>query len=264
MVSSLDELVAALATSEIIPFHKGSIGSAANNFTSLWRVAGQPGTGVLPSTGAGDAPTKATAGAISSWTNSAGANTAFLANICASTDDLGNWTLYDRLVHTSGLNGTVITSQTINSTALTRYTDGVGVEAFLEVYTTLGGTSRTATISYTNQAGVSGRTGTCVTGTSPPAGRMIPFLLEGGDTGVRSIQSLILSATTGVAGDFGVTLVRRLADAPFGGLAYNSPPRDAFDLGMPEVQDDACLALMGLTAAATVGPVVGFINIAQG
>ncbi len=262
-ITNMDTLVAAMVAGDKPPYQKQTLTSVANFFYSLWRVAGQPGAGAVPPTGAGEAPTRATAGAIGAWTNSAGADVARLVGLNLTSDDLGVYSLYDRLVHTSGLNGTLLTAQTINSAALSRYTDGVGVEAWLEIYTALGITSRTATISYTNQSGTAGRTGTCLTGTSAPIGRMIPFALQAGDTGVRSVETLTLSASTGTAGDFGITLLKRIADIPASSTTTYLP-RDAFDLGLPEIVDDACMAFMAFTGATTIGPTFGMLNIAKG
>lgn len=262
-ITNMDTLIAALVAGDKPTYQKQTLTSVANFYYSLWKIAGQPGAASTPPTGAGEAPTRATAGAIGAWTNSAGSDVARLAGLNLTSDDLGVYTLYDRLVHTSGLNGTTITAQTINSSALTRYTSGVGVEAWLEIYAALGITSRTATISYTNQDGTAGRSGSCLTGTSAPVGRMIPFSLQAGDTGVRSIETLTLSASTGTAGDFGVTLLKRLADIPASSTTTYLP-RDAFDLGLPEIVDDACLAFMAFTGATTLGPAFAQLNIAKG
>lgn len=259
---SMDDLVAGLSGSDRCSFQKQAISSVANNYHSLWRAAGLPSAGAVPPTGAGAAPTRATAGAIAGWTNPGVGDDAYLAHLTMASDDTGMATLYDRLVHTSGLNGTLTTAQAINTAALTRYTSGAGVEAWLEFYTTVA-TSRTATISYTNQAGTAGRTGTLTTGTNPPASRMIPFALEAGDTGVRSVESLTLSGSTGAVGDFGITLLRRLADLPMS-VVPGVIARDAFDLGLPVIEDDACLALMTLVNSASAGPFTGLLAIAKG
>ncbi len=259
----MDGLVAALAAGDHITYQKGTITQVANVFASMWRVGGLPSAAAVPPTGAGEAPTRATAGAIPGWTNSAGADVAYLGALSFASDDIGVFTLYDRLVHTSGLSGTSVAAQAIASAALTRYTDGQGVEAWLEVYTALGVTSRTATISYTNQSGTAGRTGTATVAASAAAGRMFPFALQAGDTGVRSVETLTLSGTTGTAGDFGITLLRRLADVP-SGSAYLFAPRDAIELGLPIIQDDACLAFMAFTASTAVGPALMQANVIKG
>ena len=70
--------------------------------------------------------------------------------------------MIDLLNISGGLSGTVTTPQTTNlpTAALTRYTSGEGVMAGIIIFSTVGTTSTTITISYTNQAGTSGRTST--------------------------------------------------------------------------------------------------------
>lgn len=128
----------------------------------------------------------------------------------------------DRLCHQGGLSGTSTGVQTTNlpTATLTRSTSGVGVMAGLEIYTNVGSTITTATISYTNQAGTSGRTGLAPIGGSAGSGygaasRMTLMALQSGDTGVRSVESVQLAASTGVAGNFGVTLFRPLVVVPY-------------------------------------------------
>lgn len=147
----------------------------------------------------------------------------------------------DRLVHTSGLNGTLTTSQSVNTVALpARGGTGAGVYAALEVYTAGGGSTVNATITYTNSAGVSGRTATAsfLMGNQ---GRFVVFPLTGGDLGVQSVQSVQLAATTGGAGDFGVTLFKPLVVVPGGATGSVMPSNTVFDQGSLQIDSAACL-----------------------
>lgn len=178
--------------------------------------------------------------------------------------DEGMFVVYDRLVHTSGLSGTVLSAQSVNSAALpSRATGGANVEAWIEVYTGLGSTARTMTVSYTSQAGTAGRTGGVALAASMKAGEMRPIALQGGDTGVRSVESLTLSGTTGTAGDFGVTLLRRLANVAVLGT-YGVAQADAFDLGLPSIDANACLAFMCDFDSFAVRPLCGLLTFARG
>jgi len=123
--------------------------------------------------------------------------------------------LYDRLVHQGGLDATSIAAQTTNlpTPALTRYTDGVGVWILVTVWTLVGTTATTITASYTNQAGTAGRTtvATAFGGTGfREFGRGILLPLQAGDTGVKSVESVTLAASTTTAGNFGVALIKPL------------------------------------------------------
>lgn len=152
--------------------------------------------------------------------------------------------LIDRLSHQGGLSGTVTTSQTTNlpTAALTRYTSGVGVYAALEVYTAIGATNATWTVVYTNQAGTGSRSVTFILDLTPSLGSFIPIPLQGTDTGVKSVESLTLTPSTGTAGNFGITLYKPLAWIPAAATRLNRP-NDIFDIpGWNEpILDGACL-----------------------
>lgn len=263
MIASMDDLVAGLAAGDRCPVQKNSIVCTILTHHSIWRAAGQPAAGAVPPTGVGEAPTKATAGALSGWSNAGVGEDTYLAQASMVAEDVGVWVLYDRLVHTSGLSGTSVVSQTVNTAALTRYTDGVGVEAWVEIYTPIGATPRTLTMTYTNSEGTSGRTGTLLTTANPVAGRMYQFSLQAGDTGVRSVESVILSGTSGTVGDFGITLVKRIAElSSVVSPVYAS--KDAFDLGLPTIEDNACLTFIAFVTASPAGPMMGLFTIAKG
>jgi hypothetical protein len=123
--------------------------------------------------------------------------------------------LVDLLNISGGLNGTLATVQTTNlpTAALTRYTSGEGVQAALVIHSVLGTTAVTVTCSYTNQAGTSGRTTTAfaIDSGSRQAGCLRAMPLQAGDTGIRSVESVTLSGTTGTAGNFGVVMFKPLA-----------------------------------------------------
>lgn len=137
-------------------------------------------------------------------------------------DSFGTSTLIvvDLLNISGGLSAIVTTEQTTNlpSAPLTRYTDGKGVFAGLIIWTAIGGTITTVSINYTNQDGISEQISplsffpsSALTGDRNP-GRIYLIPLAPGDTGVRAVKSLTLSASTGtIAGNFGVILFKPLA-----------------------------------------------------
>jgi hypothetical protein len=262
-ITTLDGLVAGIAAGRTILYHRPTAfsGGMTGRFLSLWSVpatGGYPSAGSTPATGSGAAPNKSTTGAIPIPTPGGG-NTLYVVSANGSLGICGM--VYDRLVHTSGLSGTTITAQTVNTTALTRYTDGAGVEAWLEWYTATGNTSRTATVSYTNQSGTAGRSGTCVIPGSCAARTMVKMLLQSGDTGVRSVESVTLSASTGTAGDFGVTLLKPIAGPTRRGSA--GWRLDPFVSGFSAISNDACLAIMVLDVASS-DTFFGSVVLAEG
>jgi hypothetical protein len=180
-----------------------------------------------------------------------------------SKTTIGSFMLVDRLVHTSTLSGTVTTAQTVGSAALTRYTTGDDVECWLEWYAATGATTTTASVSYTNQAGVAGRTGTATIPATTVAGQLVPVALQAGDSGVRSVQSVTLAASTLTAGNFGVTLLRRLGSAPVN-VANGGQVLDWGATGLPEIVAEACLAWIVLCSATSTGVIFGSVKTAEG
>lgn len=164
--------------------------------------------------------------------------------------------MVDRLVETTGLAGNSTALQTTNlpTAALTRYTTGAGVQIALEVHALIGSSATTASVSYTNQAGTSGRTSATVGIGGGSYGRrvgnIIKVPLQQGDTGVRSVQSVQLAATTGTLGNIGVTLYKPLLCLP--PLDFLQCGRDSYAnsfrlwprTGIP-IYRDACLQFFG-------------------
>jgi hypothetical protein len=181
-----------------------------------------------------------------------------IASVSGATTKIGNLTNYatrvmlvDRLSHMSGLSGTDATEQTTNlpTAALPRYTDGVGVLMAAEIWTQIGTTAQTLTVSYTNSAGVSGRTSKAVifgSSGNREAGHVAILPFQDGDSGVRSIESATLSGSTGVLGNFGLVLFKPLmmftchaAAVPHLAREINGLIGGAF---MPEIKNGCCLS----------------------
>jgi hypothetical protein len=177
-----------------------------------------------------------------------------------STFGAGGIILVDLLNVSGGLNATLTTAQTTNlpTAALTRHTTGEGVMAGIVIYTALGTTATTVTISYTNSSGVSGRTSTPTSfgGTGfREVAILIPIPLQAGDTGVESIESVTVTATTGTAGNFGVCMFKPLSMISLES-ATGAMPLDAVSTGciigsLAEIHPDACLTISVFSAIST-------------
>lgn len=243
---------------EQINWHKSGLiaGAApgtlvAGRISSLWRYDGQPSgaSATLPTTSV--VVTNATSGALKQTTSATGARKRLcgLVGVCTVA---GSIILYDRCVQHGGLDGTVQPSaQTTNlpTAALTRHTDGIGVEEWIEIYQAVGGTGTTLTSSYTNTTPTSGQTSQAITfgGTGfKEQDRILPVALAIGDKGVKAVASVTLAASTTTAGQFGVTLAYPLAILPlplagagriWTGFQMAGGP---LDLG---ATSDACLAM---------------------
>jgi len=152
-----------------------------------------------------------------------------------------------------------------NTVALPRYADGAGVQAFLTPSTVMGAATPNLSIGYTNSAGAAsrvtpatlpiGNTAAAVTSivySGTGAGKFGPFMpLQAGDAGIRSVQSVTLSASY-VSGVLNLVLAKPLLTLPITTLGVTAE-RDLVNqlASMPRVYDGACLAWIMLAGAAT-------------
>lgn len=141
-----------------------------------------------------------------------GSNTTYLVSFGFNIALDGNTTpngyglliVSDLLVAAGNVPTDTVVTTTVDTVALPRYTSGAGVMAMLvQVVGTTGG-ALSYTLTYTNQAGVSGKStpaigegpdaGPSQPCTSDPSGNILPFMfLSNGDYGVRSIQTFAMS-----------------------------------------------------------------------
>jgi len=228
---------------------------------SLWTYDGMPAGGAVPTVGA--IPDRTTTGALPFLVATGGRDT-HLIGTSVTPLTAGVYLLYDRLFHIGGLSGTSTAAQSVQgspaSPALTRNTNGEGNIAWYEIYTIIGTSTTTLTMNYTNQAGTSGQTSTINIGATGfrevTRAQRIP--LAAGDTGIRAINTVQNTATTGTLGNFGITIAQPLAWLPVG-AAGTAGWRDYTTglPGIPVVNPDACLALMFIPAAATAPEIWG-------
>jgi len=249
----------------------GTAAEAAFNWYSWAKDSGFPGAWSPGTPGvngrATDGTTAGDAGCLRIKEAVSGNN--YLTNFTGATTVACNPWLFDVLWVNSGLVVTTTTAQTITPVALpARDLDGSangnGVWAGLLVTTatTNAGAITNCTISYTNQAGVSGHTATMA---SFPAtaviGTIVWFQLAAGDTGVRSVQSITLG-TSLVTGAVSLFLARPLWSFPavvanIGGL--NTPPQS------PGVRLYAgtCALPFSLASATTLNVIAGTVTIME-
>ncbi len=157
-------------------------------------------------------------------------------------------------------------AQTLNNTVtLPRYTDGAGVQAFLTPSTVMGAATPNITLNYTNSAGTAGKatpatlpignTAAAVTSivhSGTGTGKYGPFIpLAAGDAGIRSVQSINLSASY-VSGVLNLVLCKPIMTLPITTLGVTAE-RDLVNqfASMPRIYDGACLNWLMLAGAAT-------------
>lgn len=142
---------------------------------------------------------------------------------CSTANSNGTLILVDLLALYRGFDGNSNLSQpaTVTPNAgdliLPRYTDGKGVMILSDVQVAVGAVAATYTVVYTDQGGATGTTPAHTVLASAAASKVLhqstisgPFMrLAAGDSGVKSIQSMQLSAATG-AGTIALWLCKPL------------------------------------------------------
>ncbi len=271
-ITTVDGIAAGLlaGTRQLILLDRSSLAGITSGYLhSLWRTGSIPAQPAIP--GAAAVLSNATTGA-APFVNPTGGAASYLAGGTLYTANAGAAVvLVDRLAHMGGLSGTVTTAQTANVdvsgsgdnlVARRGATDYSNVRWGLEIYTAIGATQTTATITYTNAAGTSGQTTTLLIGSTTAGqnavGRLLEFVPPGG---CRSVQSVTLTATTATAGSFGVTAWRTLgqaAPAIVGARDYDWATLSG------KIEDSACLSLLTVSASSSSGIVRGLFNIIQG
>lgn len=273
-ITTVDQLVEALATRrQKVPISKGPSGTpAAGQTFSYWRFAGYPPIGVAPA--APKTCNNTTLGCIP-FDNPTGGRSTYIARLMLSSTIVGGVEIHDRLVDMGGLSGIVTTAQTVGTDLFAlATTDNIAarmvsadysrVQWWLEVTTQLGATAATATFTYTDAAGVSGKTAAVAVPATARPGLMLQIIPTNGDF-IRSVDSVTLSVSTGTAGAFGVvaTVQRTEISMP---LASVGVLLDWAGTGLAVVADSSCLFLVAnIATSVSTGPVYnGAITLVQG
>jgi len=235
---------------ELISINIGSSTTVAGRVYDTW-VRGLP-AGVVPTTSV--VPTNLTLGSLGQQNAGTGLQTSILGGRISALNP-GNYIVADRLCHSGGLSGIVTGAQTTNlpTAALTRYTSGDGVMLGITLYGAVGSTATTITATYTNQAG----TGSRVTPTVGFGGtgfrevdRLFLLPLQEGDTGVRSVESVTIAASTATAGNFGVTLFKPLyvlCNDESSGVISTGYITGKNAGGVPVIENDACVFVIAIS-----------------
>jgi hypothetical protein len=221
-----------------------------------WYVAGNPGASTATAVGLnGEAVTPAlgsTNGRIPR-TNPPGGS-AYLGRLAISASTAGTLWLIDRLWQNSGLVTTSTSAQAITPAALPSRdgaggTNGANVMAAVEWSGAGGAGTPTVTLTYTDQDGNTGATGTLTGVASPPLGTFEIFTLAAGDTGIRAPTSFIQSATR-TSGAMHLVLFRMLAQIEVTAANIGNAI-DALTSGMPQIFNDSVLQLVWFPSATT-------------
>lgn len=277
-ITTVDGLVSAMGNnSSRLIIDKASIANAAaGQFHSLWRATGQPGQGAIPTGAASCDNTLLGALQFTQQTSPATSYLGILEGLCANAGT--TLEIHDRLGHMGGLSGVVTTAQTVgldinallasdNIDARKGDANFSDVQWWLEWYSDTGGTAVTATVNVTFNDGSSAN----LTGISLAATRraslMIPLngLIQAADAGkfIRDVNTVTLSATTGTAGNFGVTATRYRA-ALYKPVANARFTADWAGLGLPEIPNESCLFAIQVASTTSTGVVRATGKIVHG
>ena len=277
MITNRDQLIDALANnSSRIVIDKASIANAAaGQYHSLWRATGQPGQGAIPAAAANC--NQSTTGCLT-FNQQTDPTKSYLAYLeAASSNSAMTLEVHDRLMHRGGLNGTLTTAQTVgldfNGVTADNMAERIGdanysdIQWWLEWYTDTGATVVTATVAVTYSDGATGN----LTAVSLAATRRASFmqslngLIPAGVAGkfIRAVNSVTLSATTGTAGNFGVTATR-LRGTLFIPIANAKYGADWASLPISTIPNSACPFIAVLASTTSTGTLRGGGKIAHG
>lgn len=277
-ITTRDQLINALAnnSSRLVIDKASLLNTATGQFHSLWRATGQPGQGAIPAAAA--TCTNALFGSFQFTQQTAPSTSyaAYLEAVCSNSAT--TLELHDRLMHMGGLVGTVTTAQpanldlhanisTNNLTARVGDSNYSDVQWWLEWYTDTGATVATATVNVTYNDGTSGN----LTGFSIASSRKASFmqplngLIPAVDSGkfIRAVNNVQLSASTGTAGNFGVTAtrVRCSLSLPVANIKWGA---DWATLPISEIPNNSCLFNILIAGSSSTGTLRGGGKIAHG
>ena len=275
-ITTRDQIIDGLANNNNrITWDKASLGTqVVGQYCSLWRATGVPAQGAIPAAAA--YCTKALTGAIG-FDNQTGPATSYLAYhtlLCGIANT--NLEIHDRLAHMGGLNGTLLTAQTVGIDLSTINAGGPVPAArlgdanysdvmwFLEWYTATGATASNATVNVTYNDGTTGNLAAiAIGGTAIAASQCRQLVSAVNGKFIRGVNNVTLSASTGTAGSFGVTATRQRAGMSVP-IANRVEVFDWAQLGLPEIPNDSCLAGMLLSTATSSGTIRGQGKIIHG
>lgn len=262
--ATYDAIIAAITAGQQIRWDPAKVGGAmqgAGIWHSLARASGTPGAVADPATTPGNAYTNL-AGSMN-WADQSPDTKHGLTLGGVAT---GNCTLmvYDRLV---GVSQSLVSTgdKTINSAALPRYTDGIGVEVWAEVTTQTATSAAVARLkSYTDDSNNAAQDAVA-TLTFPAAATLIntlvgPFPILAGDKGVRSVETMNV-ATAPTAGVINLLLIKPLFFLPLIANQWNEKDLVLQLAGLDRIYDGASLCFAVL---ATSGTAVTFWGTLRG
>ena len=263
-ITTLDGVIAGCEPTQY--FFKGTTYGVNTRSGSTFNAVGIPGAAVISTAGLGGEALTSYPGQIP-FTNPPAGQKAYVARLAVAPRTTVATVLCDRVWHNSGFN--VTTTAVQNFTGCPNFNRdvnnavgvGEGIFVGIEYYTTGIATTVNVSMTYTNSAGVTGRTATANLPNSGGVGLFTGFSLQGNDTGVRSIQSASMGAaaaggTVSFVAYRAITVVSSLADT-------SATVIDPLTGGLPEIFNDSVLFFI-INGASAGAPLSGSITFAKG
>lgn len=240
-----------------------------------------PGAGSYTAITGGAAHDQTSAGALSyGFAHPTNPDKAYLVSFSGSTT-INGWlqmVLIDLLVAAGNIDANTNSTQTVNTTALTRSTGGAGVLAFIDVTSALSTTASNLTITkYTNQGGTANQASpanamiTSAAAQKVATSTCVPFFgLQAGDYGIKSIEEVQFSAAMGGTGKVAICLCKPLMWIPAlpGGVGAKrddmSNINGAVELSLTSGNLIGCFSLLICSSATGSMNYTGDIEIAVG
>ena len=270
MITTMDQLVAALGVSQDQKLFFPSATNVAGGWVNLNQaVTSSFGIMAVPTAfGSGGQAYNRTSQSTGfpKFTNPAGGNAQYVGRVGLTMATAGTIHLYDLVYAASGFSGASAAAQSIVGfpSLPSRVAGGEGLELWIGCSAAIGATAHNVTVQYTNSQGTAGRNTVSTAGiASMPANRMYQVPLQSGDTGVASVQSLTLSASSGTAGNLWVMLLDRIASiaCPMPNVGVSA---DFASLALPVIGAEACPLLAHQATATSSGIIMGQMSIIEG
>jgi hypothetical protein len=214
-LTTLDQLLVSAARQTVSYKKTAAITTVATAWFSLFAVAGSPGAGTLTigNTTAGAVPDDTTAGFPLISAFGGGAEGA-IGVVSWGNTVATRLKLLDRVYHVGSVSCTALATTTLAAqpsyAARLPSANYALAQIFLEVNAAVSATATTVTVTYTNQAGTTGRSTGAVSITSLTTARVLALPLQAGDSGVQKIETIVIGGTVATTGSINVVVARAL------------------------------------------------------
>ena len=270
-ITTIDGLVSALGTSQDQQLFFPSATNVAGGWINLNQAVTSSFGIMATPTAFGSGGTTYNQSGISTgfprYSNPGGGNTGYIGRVDLAMATVGTIHVYDLLWACSGFSGTTApgAQSVVGFSGLpTRNSTGAGAEIWIGCSSATGASASNMTVQYTNSSGTGSRnTVSTAHITSMPANRMYQVSLQSGDSGVQSVQSITLSATTGTAGNLWCLVMKRLASVSCS-VANVATTSDFAGLGLPALASDGTILFVHQGSTTSSGVIMGQLSIVQG